>query len=378
MMQSRPLRVQASAPQVGFKPEHLRQEVLANTGVRREMQPIVISPTGQSQTRVARTQGAYSNRQYANRQVRYQADQQIMIDDGYEGEILHGEYIEGSCGDCGQCDACAIYCPPYQLISFADMEYSFGVQGFKSVPNLGQSGSFGFHQAINWGFPISVFPNLDLAGQGGVRFIQSDLNGANFTTQSRSQTFWTAGISRRVDYGLQFGLVVDGLEDNWYFNATFAQLRGEMSMVGGYGNTFGVRYTANLSDDTPGVSTGLAAVGFGGITTFDNNDTYRLFCRHSWDETRGGYAEMFGGFSENGEGVFGTEFMIPIAEHWGLTSDFTFLLPTGGTPANDAIDESWNIGMGLTWYPKGLSTWSKLYHRPLLDVADNGTFLFKR
>lgn len=300
--------------------------------------------------------------------------------------IIEEEYIEHdtnhiadlACGDCGQCDVCQIHCPPYQLISFADMEYSVGIQGFKGVPNLGRSGSFGFNQGINWGFPVPLLPLLDLSGQIGVRFTQANMYGDNFTSENRDQTFLTAGISRRVDYGLQMGIVVDYLDDQWYYEGSFTQLRTELAMVGECGNQFGFRFTSDMKDSPTEVAAGLA--GFptiDGVTNFSANDTYRFFYRQSWDQIRGGYAEGFAGFTEGSQGLVGTDFLIPIAERWALTADFTFLIPSSSTTLS-SIDEGWNIGMGLTWYPKGLSTWSKLYHRPLMDVADNGTFMFKR
>ncbi|MEE2640819.1 MAG: DUF6666 family protein [Planctomycetota bacterium] len=282
------------------------------------------------------------------------------------------------CGDCGVCDACRIYCPPYQLVSFADMEYFAGVQGFKGVPNLGQSGSFGFNEGINWGFPVPMFPLLSLSGQIGFRFTQSEFNGSNFTSDTRDQLFLTGGISRRVDYGLQMGVAVDYLNDNWYFDGSFAQLRSEFGLVGSCGNQIGFRLTANLDDDSQDISDGLSAVGFTAINNFEPVDTYRFFYRHAWDQMRGGHVEWMAGFTENGDGLVGTDFLIPIAERWALNSNFTCLLPTGNATATNQIDESWNVGLGLTWYPKGLSTWSKLYHRPLFDVADNGSFMFQR
>lgn len=348
-----------------------RQEVIG-----RESQPSGIY--GQ-RTRMTSRQ-ALSARPISRRtqDVEYLGNETIIEDEGIVHE--HGEILDGglACGDCGECDACRIYCPPYQLISFADMEYSVGVQGFKGVPNLGQSGSFGFNEGINWGFPFPVLPILSLSGQIGFRFTQSDLYGANFTNDSRDQVFLTAGISRRVDYGLQMGVVVDYLNDNWYYDASFAQLRSEVAMVGGYGNQLGFRLSANLDDDPADVLTGLNAVGFTGINNFEAVDTYRFFYKHAWDQVRGGHAEIMGGFTENGDGIFGADFMIPIAERWSLSTNFVSLLPGNNNVGTRQIDESWNVGMGLTWYPKGLSKWSKLYHRPLMPVADNGTFMFQR
>lgn len=284
-----------------------------------------------------------------------------------EGMIMDGEYCPDPC----------VVCPPVQLISFADMEYSLGVQGFKGVPNLGQSGSFGFNQGINWGFPMPILPALGLSGQIGARFTQADFYGANFTDDSRHQTFLSAGLSRRVDYGFQMGVVLDYLNENWYYEGSFAQIRSEFSWVGGYGNQIGFRYISAVQDSSEEVAEGLMNIGNNLVTDITPLNTYRFFYRHQWDQMRGGHVEAMGGFTENGDAIFGSEFLIPIAERWALTTDFTCLLPADENLARERLGESWNIGLGLTWYPKGLSTWSQLYHRPLFNVADNGTFMFQ-
>jgi len=385
--------IAAQVRRTGFMPRHAQQGYAQP--VRRTVQPanrpITVSRVAEmpSVTRgVSRPmQSAPSGGVYARTQNMEYIGEGEVIEEYYDdGQgYMPGEMVDGGCGDCGQCDVCQIHCPPYQLISFADMEYSLGIQGFSGVPNQANFGSFGFSQGINWGFPVPVLPFLNLSGQAGIRFVQAEnfgVLGGTPAVSSRNQTFWTAGISRRVDYGLQFGIVVDGLTESWYYDGNFTQLRGELGFVGGYGNQLGFRFTANMKDDSAAVTAGLGTLATGplvaGSTSFDTNDTYRFYYRHSWDQARGGHAEFFGGFAEDSAGVFGADFLIPIAERWALTSNFTYLAPTNGTVVSDALDETWNIGMGLTWYPKGLTKWSKLYHRPLMNVADNGTFVFKR
>lgn len=392
--------IAAQVQRAGFAPRHTQQGYASQRSaqqgysqpVRRTVQPanrpITVSrvaempPVAGMPTRSR--QSAPGGGVYARSQNMEYLGEGEIIQEYYDDGHGHGEILDGGCGDCGQCDVCQIHCPPYQLISFADMEYSIGIQGFSGVPNQFNLGSFGFSQGINWGFPVPVLPFLNLSGQAGVRFVQSEnfgLLGGAPAISSRNQTFWTAGISRRVDYGLQFGVVVDGLSESWYHNASFTQLRGEIGFVGGFGNQLGFRFTANMKDDTAAVRAGLATLGLPlvpGSTSFDTNDTYRFFYRHTWDQARGGHAEFFGGFAENSSGVLGADFLIPIAERWALTSSFTYLPPSGGSVVSNTLDETWNVGMGLTWYPKGLTKWSKMYHRPLMNVADNGTFVFKR
>ena len=67
--------------------------------------------------------------------------------------------------------------------------------------------------------------------QVGYRGVSSHYSGASFAEDSRDQGFLTAGLFRRVDWGLQGGAVVDILFDDWYYNSlTLTQLRGELQL----------------------------------------------------------------------------------------------------------------------------------------------------
>jgi len=230
---------------------------------------------------------------------------------------------------------------------------------------------------------LPVFTGLGLSGQLGARAIQANGNGAGFTTDTRNQTFVTAGAFRRVDYGLQFGVVFDYLNEDWYFNSNFGQVRGEIGWVGTYGNLLGFRFTSGTSKG-PDVAQQVQIQNvvntinppLSPFTTFVPLDTYRFFYRQHFAQT-GAIVEGFGGFSGQSQGLLGADMWVPITEHILLRTNATLLIDdSDGSDAN--VDEGWNVSAGLVFYPKGWCRWQKAYHKPMFDPADNGTFLFGR
>jgi len=162
----------------------------------------------------------------------------------YGGEVSCG--IEGyACGAPG-CDSCGGYaepgcgvapghpargleciplCLPILPIDWCRFEFFAGVQGFSGPPNFpaglaatdrAGTGSFGFHQGLNEGRSLLPWLGIDWGAQLGARATQNNGSGAAFTADERHQVFVTGGFFRRVDYGLQMGLVVDYLNDDWY------------------------------------------------------------------------------------------------------------------------------------------------------------------
>ena len=50
-----------------------------------------------------------------------------------------------------------------------------------------------------------------------------------------------------------------------------------------------------------------------------------------------------------------------------------YLIPDNNLNPAGSINESWNVGMNLVWYPGGVSRYRSRYHRPMFNVADNGS-----
>ena len=278
-----------------------------------------------------------------------------------EGAIAEPWVTDAGCGD-----ACLAPC---DVVPVGNLELFAGVQGFTGPRNQGGSGSFGFHQGLNYAIPIPGF--LCLGGQIGFRATQSSLSGAEFTDNSRNQGFLTAGLFRRVDVGLQGGVVLDYLTESWYdANIDMTNVRGEISWVVGGTHDFGFWFStgtrsSNAGDDDE-------------VERWVATDLYAFFYRLQFGGCRDGDARLFAGWTGNSDGLIGVDIRLPLAPDWALESNFTYLIPNEG--AGEGFEaghtqESWNIGMSLVWYPGRLWGAGDYYYRPLFRVADNGNFL---
>src|SRR5690606_24271870 len=102
----------------------------------------------------------------------------------------HHEYYEGlpsmlheEAGPCGHVGCGLECCDPLGCGSLCwdGCEAFAGVQGFTGPVNRGSTGSFGFHQGVNWGTPLHALFGDAIAGQIGMRATQSNFNEAEFT-----------------------------------------------------------------------------------------------------------------------------------------------------------------------------------------------------
>ncbi|MCO6458010.1 MAG: hypothetical protein J5I93_22120 [Pirellulaceae bacterium] len=286
---------------------------------------------------------------------------------------VHGVPL-GSSGCCGDA-ACGSCCLPCPLISLHNLDLQVGVHGFTGPPNLGQTGSFGFDYGLNWGTPL---PIGNLGAQVGVNIVQSNFNGAEFTTDTRNQVFLTAGVFRRVDCGLQGGLAIDYVRDDWYVEYDLTQLRGELSWVFPSCHELGVWFTTSTQSYT------AEGVIFTGInnqmqvsSSVEPTDLFAFFYRRQLART-GGEGRFFAGFSGESDGLLGMDLRVPLSDRCTIQGGFTYLVPEQRADRLDHQDESWNVGMNLVWHlgPPSVCQWK--YYRPLLKVADNGSFLIKR
>ncbi len=264
----------------------------------------------------------------------------------------------------GCTDACLTPCTV--LPPLGNIELFAGVQGFTGPRNQGGSGSFGFHQGLNYAIPIPGFTCL--GGQIGFRATQSSLSGSDFTGSSRNQGFVTAGLFRRVDVGLQGGVVLDYLTERWDDTIDMTNLRGEISWVVGGTHDFGFWFSSGMSSGTE------AEEEVRNVAT----DLYAFFYRLQFGGCRDGEARLFAGWTGRSDGLIGIDTRLPLAPDWALETNFAYLIPNEG--AGQGFDaghaqESWNIGISLVWYPGRLWGAGDYYYRPLFRVADNGNFM---
>ena len=298
---------------------------------------------------------------------------------------------------CGRCNTCAPLntpccdrggCPPGTWEDcwlfglgriFYDAEYFTGASAFNgSAFNIaGANGTpfpddnFGLYGGINLGIPLCRLSCGLLSGQiGALRSIQFQRK--RIRTGSRDQTFFTLGLYRRVDYGLQLGVVADVLDENWFTDSTTTQIRGNVAWVYPNGAIYGFRFATNVEDDiSDGVIGGTRVNGL--ITSTFNS--YRFFYRRECE--CGGYMDLFGGFADESRGIVGLSCDMPVGERTAVQAGLTYLISEEVPNVGGTDTDSWNIYMGLSFRPRGLS-WYQYYDRPMFDVADNGTHLIRR
>ena len=383
------------------KPARVAQMIHGGSGTVMEGE-IIGSPMG--------TQ--YSGGQVINQGPVYE---NVIYDDGYShggysDGFTEGVVVDGSCG-CGECSTgyqCGSVsdcgggccgrggCPdgPCWLGNFGKAfrtgEYFGGATGFQSplftVPGqdipidenqLASDSSFGLYGGFNLGIPLCRLSCGFLSGQFGVRSVTSNFNGNEFTSEDRRQLFITTGLYRRVDYGLQFGVVADILHEEWFTESDLVQIRSDIGWVYPAGHTLGFRYTTGVQDDTTNGT-------FNGNQFFDyfqtTDDNYRFYYRHN--APGGGYGEIYAGWAEASQTVFGVDVDLPVTDRVSFQSGFTAYFNDDIVSADSNfqggnLNEAWNLFVGISLKPQGRS-WYRSYDRPLFSVADNGTMFVRR
>lgn len=254
-------------------------------------------------------------------------------------------------------------------------EYFAGVHAFKHQVFQDPQGlqqpencSFGAHFGFNSGLPLYNLTCGLFSGQIGVNFVNSNLEDGVMATGDRQQTFVTAGLFRRVDYGLQFGVVADIMHEEFVSTLDIVQMRAELSWVFAGGNNFGFRWTDNVQDDS-----GFIGGTFLPRISGQSIDTYRLFYRMSF--CNAGYVELFGGKSDERHTIWGADIDLPLHNRMAMYAGFNYLSPDNVLPLTD--NEAWNIQLGVSFRPRG-NDWYNFYHRPLFRVADNGSMVQSR
>ena len=321
------------------------------------------------------------------------------IMDSVTSSTIGEEIIEGGCDSCGNVggffgDQCCGRggCPPGPcwLSGFGTIlcngEYFAGATAFRSAlfatpgvttGDLSSDASHGFYEGFNFGMPLCRLTCGVFSGQFGVRTTQSNFNGSEFTTDDRNQIFITTGLYRRVDYGLQMGMVVDYLHDDWFLESEVTQIRGDLGWVYPSGATLGFRFASNVDDD---LSDGVfAGNNFTNLLT-TTNDNYRFYYR--CEPQQGGFFDGFIGWSDTSQTVLGLDFDMPVRERAALQAGFTYYLNNDGVPANAGFQggnaaEAYNFYVGVALRPRGRSHYQS-YDRPLFSVADNGSMLILR
>ena len=307
------------------------------------------------------------------------------------GEIISGPScgIDASCG----CDSClggassgfGVFLP-YLKIDWFRLDLFAGVNGFTGPlnsasvdannPNARASagGSFGFYEGFNLGKNLDGLFGFDIATQFGLRATQTHLSGSDLTDEQRNQIFLTLGLFRRVDYGLQYGLAIDYLNEDWYYQADLTQLRGEISWNHNNCNVFGFQFMAGVSEEeTTTTVQGVDGTLINSLIEIEPVDQYRGFFRHLF--ANGGDWEAFIGGTENSDTILGSLVNMPLSSRFAFNTGVTYIIPNEDE-GSTFDDEAWNLSMGFTFRPGGSAGCGR-YCRPMFNVADNGTFLVR-
>jgi len=293
-----------------------------------------------------------------------------------------GYFLQDCCGRGGCPDGVSCWQGPLGK-ALRTGSYFFGATAFRHPAYTSPIGTdlvhdcnFGAYAGFNLGIPLCRLFCGRISGQFGMRSVQTNFGGSEFTDASRDQLFVTAGLYRRVDYGLQAGLVVDVLAEEFFTESDIAQLRGEVSWAYPNGGALGFRFTSSQQDDNSnGVFSDTAFTGFN--TTTDQN--YRFFLRKII--ANGGFEEIFAGWTDNDHFAVGADFDIPVAQYMAIQAGAVLYLSDLEAPNSNLgstrIDDSFNLYVGFAFRPQG-AAWYRSYDRPLLPVADNGTMIIRR
>ena len=318
-----------------------------------------------------------------------------------ESEVVYGNEVTldgcDSCGDsgsyfvddcCGRggCPEGACWTGPLASSlgrALRTGSYFFGATAFRhpafSSPvgtDLVQDSNFGAYAGFNLGIPLCRLFCGRISGQFGIRNVQSNFSGNEFSDIGRDQLFITAGLYRRVDYGLQAGLVVDVLSEEFFAESDIAQLRGEVSWAYPTGAALGFRFTSSQQNDTSSGTFG--GTPFTGLTT-TTDENYRIFLRKV--VATGGWEEIFAGWTSEEHFAIGADFDLPVAQYMALQAGVAYYLSDEAAPNTNLgatrVEDSFNLYVGFAFRPQGRSYY-RSYDRPLLPVADNGTMLIRR
>jgi hypothetical protein len=173
--------------------------------------------------------------------------------------------------------------------------------------------------------------------------------------------------------------VYDWLHDDWDYTVNLGQLRGEISYLLTCRDDVGSWFTVGVHDDTSPLN--RFQVSRNGLfpdrvnANWQVDDLFAFFWRRQLD--CGGEGRLFGGFTSEGEGLFGGDIRLPMNCQWAFETNFLYVSAAGDR--QDAIpdfaQETWNVSLNVVWTPFASGPCGKNYSRPLLGVANNGKFV---
>jgi len=295
-----------------------------------------------------------------------------------------------NCCDCDVWEGCDD-CPTHSLILFSGFESWRGFADGSYPNNNGAVVGFNYGTAVSQDYGIG----FQFGGSYGV----FDWNGRDTTTfsdagdikatQAQEQVFITTGFFKKADECSRWsaGIVYDfSLNQNFgiYANSPYlTQWRGQFSYATSSHNEFGVWGTLRdhgFTQNTPYSFTG-DPVSFRAV-----NQT-NLFWHHKFDQGADSYIwvgvpdfqSKLGDLGGSlGDYIVGGMVTAPISDYLALYSNVQYMHPSAHPGVDASMEETWDIGFGLAWYPGGnarTKTVSGSCFSPLLNVANNGSFM---
>ncbi len=258
---------------------------------------------------------------------------------------------------------------------------------WKNIFDDDDNNNFGFRTGANTSFALPG--PWTLRGQIGASYGAYDFHGREqlFGRDDpiEQQVFTTTGIFKRsqieqgdpLAWGVVYDLMVSVAAGERADDIRLAQLRAYVGHALSKSDELGVWMAFRLTSDyAPAQRVRVNAT-----------DQVNGFWHRRWSS--GGDTFTYVGWADDpGSVVIGLRGLVPLNNRFGIVGNVQYIIPstTGGDthptlPVDDIFNqEAWNISFGVVFYPGGKAaspSVSGIATRPLLPVADNGSFSFQ-
>ncbi|MFO1021945.1 MAG: DUF6666 family protein [Planctomycetales bacterium] len=290
--------------------------------------------------------------------------------------------ISGCADDC---------CDKYGVVG------TFGSNAFKGFSDFSGQSNFGMVAGVNVGIPIGLqrLEEYGIGIQAGASYGVYDFMGRSYSvtenSASQEQMFFTLGAYHRAQecQHLSYGLVYDWMaNDNWgiFSNEPFmGQWRGQIEYIIDDSNAVGLQGALRDRGDSQ-----VLGPAYGGATAHYSPISYvNAFYHHTFQS--GADYHIYAGIPDGGrpagnvpgggslgQFIVGTSWNVPVTDRLGVYTTATYMRPTAGPGALGSTEETWNLGLGMAWYPGRNScspTVAGRCNMPYLPLANNGNFL---
>ena len=263
---------------------------------------------------------------------------------------------------------------PGGISNWFDNSYLFSsFDSFTGPLDLGSGrGNFGNRYGAYLALPLAPCYGLGVEGGGSAGWY--DYKGTQFTgSRTRFQNFWTAAVTQRLfDDQLAFGVAHDWLHDDYYNSLHFSQWRLKAAWQMNDEDEFGL--WATVADR--GANAQLPTIP-PTVNRFRPYSQGVGYWQRQWNSAM--RTQLYTGpAAQPGEWVFGGSTFAPLNDYWALTTNAHYILPSarGGVPG--FTEETWNISLGVQFYPGSALRQGLLGQRALFNVADNSTMAIRR